>query len=49
MYLKQNWNVWILAAGRVNSAPQVSADDPMEAQQPLVLRHLERKKVYLFF
>lgn len=39
MYLKQNWNVWILAAGRVNSAPQVSADDPMEAQQPLVLRH----------
>jgi len=39
LYGEGEWKVWLLAAGRVNSAPQVAADDPNEAAELLVSRH----------
>lgn len=39
LYGEGEWKVWLLAAGRVNSAPQVAADDPKEAAELLVSRH----------
>ena len=39
LYGEGEWKVWLLAAGRVNSAPQVAADDPNEAAELLVSNH----------
>lgn len=39
LYGEGEWKVWLLAAGRINSAPQVAADDPSEGAELLVSRH----------
>ena len=36
LYGQGMWRLWIFAAGRINDAPQVAADDPREAQEMLI-------------
>mmetsp|Transcript_34994 Transcript_34994/g.57254 ORF Transcript_34994/g.57254 Transcript_34994/m.57254 type:complete len:333 (-) Transcript_34994:110-1108(-) len=33
------WKMWVFAAGRVNAAPMIAADDPTEGQENLVEHH----------
>lgn len=41
LYGTGDWKLWILAAGRVNQLPQVAADDPSEALEPIVHHYFE--------
>lgn len=39
LYGLGTWKLWVCAAGRVNSSPQVARDDPEEGKAPLIIHH----------